>query len=92
LGLSLILLSVCSQTYLFYRAHRKASAISFFIPNFSTNYTSYEKILLLLLIIPAFAIAQKKPIDHSVYDGWQSFVSAISVIMVSGAYTIIRRR
>src|SRR5258708_744729 len=32
-----------------------------------------RRILLLLLIIPAFAIAQKKPIDHSVYDGWQSF-------------------
>lgn len=27
---------------------------------------------LFLLILPLFAIAQKKPLDHDVYDGWQS--------------------
>src|SRR5215471_5012774 len=32
-----------------------------------------RRMLLLFVIIPALANAQKKPLDHSVYDGWQSF-------------------
>ncbi|HEY0058320.1 MAG TPA: prolyl oligopeptidase family serine peptidase [Flavisolibacter sp.] len=30
------------------------------------------RIWLLLLLLPLQSIAQKKPLDHSVYDGWQS--------------------
>lgn len=31
-----------------------------------------KKILLLILLLPAFAMAQKKPLDHTVYDKWQT--------------------
>ncbi|MBN9350470.1 MAG: S9 family peptidase [Chitinophagaceae bacterium] len=31
-----------------------------------------RKLFLLLLLFPLFTIAQKKPLDHSVYDAWQS--------------------
>src|SRR6266700_4478577 len=32
-----------------------------------------RKIFLLFLLFPVFTIAQKKLLDHSVYDRWQSF-------------------
>ncbi|MEJ7914416.1 MAG: prolyl oligopeptidase family serine peptidase, partial [Chitinophagaceae bacterium] len=31
-----------------------------------------NRILLLVLLLPCQLIAQKKPLDHTVYDGWQS--------------------
>ena len=31
-----------------------------------------KTILPLLLLISQLMVAQKKPLDHSVYDGWQS--------------------
>jgi hypothetical protein len=31
-----------------------------------------NRILLLLLLLPTALLAQKKPLDHTVYDGWQS--------------------
>jgi dipeptidyl aminopeptidase/acylaminoacyl peptidase len=31
-----------------------------------------KKLILLLFLLPLCALAQKKPLDHSVYDGWQS--------------------
>lgn len=31
-----------------------------------------KRILLLLLLLPLFSISQKKPLDHSVYDSWES--------------------
>ena len=31
-----------------------------------------KRVLLLSLLLPAWAFAQKKPLDHSVYDSWQS--------------------
>src|SRR5687768_17022536 len=30
------------------------------------------RLLLFSLFLPLFAVAQKKPLDHTVYDGWQS--------------------
>ena len=31
-----------------------------------------KRIVTLFLLSPLFLLAQKKPLDHSVYDGWQS--------------------
>src|SRR6476646_3192063 len=30
------------------------------------------RVVILLLLLPANLLAQKKPLDHTVYDGWQS--------------------
>src|SRR5687767_11574564 len=30
------------------------------------------RLFLLSFFLPLFAVAQKKPLDHTVYDGWQS--------------------
>ncbi|MCO6497832.1 MAG: S9 family peptidase [Chitinophagaceae bacterium] len=31
-----------------------------------------KRIILLIALLPLFAVAQKKPLDHSVYDGWET--------------------
>ncbi len=36
-----------------------------------------KQIFILIALLPLFAVAQKKPLDHSVYDGWQSIGSRI---------------
>ena len=48
-----------------------------------------KKIITLLLLIPIISFAQKKPLDHSVYDSWQSIGEKL--ISANGkfvAYTI----
>lgn len=39
---------------------------------FVAKKINMKKILFFVLLSPVLAISQKKPLDHSVYDGWQS--------------------
>jgi dienelactone hydrolase len=43
-------------------------------------------ILLLAIMLSAFAFAQKKPLDHTVYDGWQSIGE--KMISNNGAFVV----
>ncbi|MFY7964626.1 MAG: hypothetical protein ACOVO1_07000, partial [Chitinophagaceae bacterium] len=48
-----------------------------------------KKLITLLLLIPFISFAQKKPLDHTVYDSWQSIGEKL--ISANGkfvAYTI----
>lgn len=48
-----------------------------------------KQIFILIALLPLFSVAQKKPLDHTVYDGWQNIGSR--VISDNGkwiAYTI----
>ena len=54
--------------------HQKISSI-FRHTIYFYQYTStipMKRILTALLLSPVLLFAQKKPLDHTVYDGWQS--------------------
>lgn len=54
-----------------------SKSFHFLILESSNSRMLMKRIFSLLVFLPLFSVAQKKPLDHSVYDGWQSIGNRI---------------